>query len=154
MTETNKLSDDLKADEQFRQCFGCNFDAVTGEKVCPKCGSTTFLTAANIRSRGTIMMTVGFLLAGLIGGVAIFVWVTILKSDNPRTISRVNDDMAAFYVVYLLFGGVILFGVHSIVSGIWMRANGKRSRSLVRAMWILLFAIMVIASFARVFTDS
>jgi phosphate starvation-inducible membrane PsiE len=135
---------------EFRQCFKCNYEAVSGRTVCPRCRSAKFLTSKNIRTRGIVLVVIGLFLSLFIGGIAVFVAMLLFGSKDPETIRKVNKDIVTFLAIYLLFGAVIVFGIHSIISGIWMIAAGKRSRVLLWLMWALLASLAVLGTAASV----
>lgn len=82
------------------------------------------------------------------GAIALFVGMLIFGQKDPDAIRKVNEEIVAFGVIYLLFGAVFVFGLHSIVSGIWMAVAGKRNRFLLWLMWALLAAVAVIGGLA------
>lgn len=133
---------------EFRQCFKCNYEARSAPGRCPQCRSSKFLTSSNIRTRGIVLIVVGLFLAGFMGAIALFVGMLIFGQKDPDAIRKVNEEIVAFGVIYLLFGAVFVFGLHSIVSGIWMAVAGKRNRFLLWLMWALLAAVAVIGGLA------
>jgi Protein of unknown function (DUF3681) len=133
---------------EFRQCFSCNYEEIGSSNACPQCRSTKFFTRSSIRRRGIVLSVIGIFLAGFIGAVAVGVGMLLLGSKDPETIRKVNSEIYIFLIIYLLFGAVFLFGIHSIVSGLWMAIAGKRNRVLLWVMWVLLFAVMIVGGIA------
>lgn len=106
------------------------------------------MTASNVRTRGTILVIVGLFLVAFIGAIAAFIAVLLFGSANQTADStrRLNEALPALFVVYGLFAILILFGLNSLVSGIWMLATGRRNRVMLWIMWGLL-GILAIAAF-------
>lgn len=148
MEQQFKHPQNLQPDKKFRQCFKCNYEGVTGPIACPRCRSSKFLTSSNIRTRGVVLVVIGLFLAGMMGSIAVIVGMLLLGSKDPETIRKVNKDIVTFLAIYGLFAAVILFGVHSIISGVWMIAAGKRSRFLVWMMWAILALLAVLGAVA------
>jgi hypothetical protein len=133
---------------EFRQCFSCNYEDTSSSTACPQCRSTKFFTSSSIRRRGIVLTVIGFFLAGFIGAIAVWVGTLLLGSKDPETIRKVNSEIYTFLIIYLLFGALFVFGIHSIVSGLWMAIAGKRNRVLLWVMWVLLFAVMIVGGIA------
>src|SRR5262245_56391418 len=89
---------------EFRQCFKCNYEAITDHATCPKCGKNTFFTSRNIRSRGIVAMLMGLLLVGLMGGIAVFVGSMLATSGSPERIQR---EAFTLFAIFGLFAFVI-----------------------------------------------
>ncbi|MFT3746203.1 MAG: hypothetical protein QM785_18170 [Pyrinomonadaceae bacterium] len=139
----------IGSEGEFHQCFKCNYEAIASGGRCPRCGNAKFLTSSNIRKRGIGLVIVGLFLAGFMGAIAVFVALLIAGSlKDPQSAKRFNSEFSTFVVIYLLFGAVIVFGIHSVISGIWMIAAGKRNRFLVWVMWALLIGLAVIGGIA------
>ena len=138
---------------EARQCFGCNFEAVSAETACPRCRKKAFFTAGNIRTRGIILVALGLFIAGLIGAVCVVVGLIVLNAANDPSKSRqLAEDQHILLAAAGLFAVLILFGFHMVISGGWMLAFGKRNRHTVWVMWILLALILGIGGFISAFT--
>lgn len=134
-----------------RQCFKCNFEGLGSNITCPRCRKNHFLTAKNVRTRGTILVVVGLFLIALIGGISIFIAVLLFGSANqtPEGTRRVQEAMSALLVVYALFALLIAFGLNSLISGIWMLVTGRRNRVMLWVMWGLLALLGIAFVFVR-----
>jgi len=126
---------------EFHQCFKCNYEAVTDQTICPKCGKKVFFTSRNIRTRGIVAMLMGLILVGLIGGIAIFVGSKLATSGSPERIQR---ESFTLFAIFGLFAFVILLGLNFIVTGGWMLAFGRRNRYLIWIMWAMLILVFVL----------
>ena len=138
---------------EARQCFGCNFEAVSAETACPRCGKKAFFTAGNIKTRGIILVALGLFIAGLIGAVTVVVGgIVYYASGDPEKSRKLMEDAHILLAAAALFAVLILFGFHMIISGGWMIAFGKRNRATVWVMWILLAMILVAGGFISMWT--
>ena len=127
----------------FRQCFNCDYEASTVNRVCPRCRRNKFFTSENIRIRGVIAALMGLFIAVLIGGVAVFVGLLLLGAANdPSSARRLAENEFNLLAIYGFFALMIGMGLHFVVTGGWMLVFGRRSRVLVWVMWALL-AIVV-----------
>lgn len=124
---------------EARQCFGCNFEAVSAETACPRCRKKAFFTAGNIKTRGIILVALGLFIAGLIGAVSVVVGLIVLNAANDPSKSRqLAEDGHILLAAAGLFAVLILFGFHMIISGGWMIAFGKRNKMTIWIMSLLL----------------
>ena len=134
---------------EFRQCFNCNYEATTNQTICPRCHKAKFFASGNIRTRGIVLLIVGLFLVVFMGAIGVFVGLMLLGSmKNPESARKINNEWLTFVAIYGVFAAVIVFGLNSIVSGIWMIAAGRRNRFLVWVMWALLVALMAAGAIA------
>ena len=139
---------------EFRQCFNCNFEAVTVNTICPRCKKKKFFTSDSIRVRGVVLLIVGLFLVVFMGGIAAFVAILLLGATNdPGSARKINDEIGALIGIYALFAAVIAFGLNSILGGLWMLIAGRRNRFLVWVMWALFVAMFVGGNALRFFLD-
>ena len=139
---------------EFRQCFGCNYEAVTAETVCPRCRKTQFLTSSNIRKRGIVVVLCGLFISGLIGGIAIFVAFLLLGAANdPSSSKKITANQGTIFAVFGFFILLIGLGLQFVVTGGWMLAFGKRSRVLIWLMWAFLFVVFAAGGIISVLID-
>lgn len=123
----------------FRQCFGCNYEAVTVAANCPRCGKKKFFTSKNIRIRGGIVIASGLFIAGLIGAVAVFVGIMLVGAANdPSSSRRLAENELTLLAIYGFFALLICMGLYFVATGTWMVAFGKRNRIMVWFMWVLI----------------
>ena len=99
-------------------------------------------------------MVLGLFLAGLIGGVAVFVGILLAgAAKNPDSARKIADDQLTLIAIYGLFALIIVLGLHFVVSGGWMVIFGKRNRVLVWIMWVFIAAVFVTGGTIRAFLD-
>jgi len=124
---------------QFRQCFNCNFEALSVNSVCPRCRKNKFFTSDNIRIRGVVAAVMGLFIAGLIGAVAVFVGSLLLAAiEDPASSKRIAENQLTLLAIYGFFVLLIGLGLYFVAAGIWMLAFGKRNRLTVLLMWLLI----------------
>lgn len=141
MTNTD-LNQAMQPSMIFRQCFNCNYESVTAEEICPKCRRNKFFTSNNIRVRGVVVILSGLFIAGLVGGIAVFVGMLLLGSDNdPSSARRLAENEATLLAIYAFFALLICVGLYFVAVGGWMLAFGKRNRVLVWIMWVLIVVV-------------
>ncbi len=139
---------------EFRQCFKCNYESVSGSPNCPRCRSPKFLNGSNIRTRGFVLVGVGLFLVVFMGGIAVVVGMLILgASQDPANAKKLKNELSAIFFVAALFAGVIGFGLNAITGGAWMIIFGRRNRLLFWIMWALLAAIFIAGFMFRLVTD-
>ena len=139
---------------EFRQCFGCNYEAVTSDPFCPRCRTSKFFTADSIRMRGIIGLLVGAFLVIFMGAIGVFAGIMLLGASNdPSSAKRIKNEFATLIAIYAVFAAVIAFGVNSFLSGAWMVIAGRRNRFLVWVMWALLAAILIGGGMLRIFIE-
>ncbi len=130
---------------EFRQCYKCNFEAITGPVVCPRCHNPKFFTSDQIRTRGIALTIVGAFLVVFMGGIAVVVGFLVFGSfDGKGPSKRFDQEPLAVITVFSVFAGLIAFGFNGIVGGIWMLVFGRRNRFTIWVMWatlILTFAL-------------
>ena len=140
----------MQMQPEFRQCFKCNYEATTGEVICPRCRNAKFYTSGNIRRRGFVVMACGLFVAGLMGAVAVFVAFLLLgATNNPDSSKKISESLPVLIVTYGLFAALILLGLHFVVTGGWMAIFGKRNRVLVWIMWAMIAIVAVIGAIVR-----
>jgi hypothetical protein len=137
---------------EFHQCFKCNYEVITDQKVCPKCGRKTFFTSRSIRKRGIITVLCGLFIAGLMTVIALFVGTMLLSQMNdPAASKRILDDQFTVLAFFGLFGLLIVLGLSFIFTGGWMIAFGKRNKILVWLMLVFVVVVIATAGFLTVF---
>ena len=125
---------------EFRQCFKCNYDSVTNDRNCPRCGYVMF-SALNIRIRGVLLFVGGLFLAGFIGYIGMRLGLHAGTVGDPESVPGFNGDAEMLTVIYVLFVALIGLGLNFGVLGGWMAVFGKRNRVLFRMMWVLYAAV-------------
>ncbi|HKX83800.1 MAG TPA: hypothetical protein VJL58_06260 [Pyrinomonadaceae bacterium] len=133
----------IQVQPEFRQCFNCNYEAVTDQTICLRCRKKKFFRSGNIRTRGIVLLVVGLFLVVFMGAIGVFVALMLLGSMDPESARKINNEWFTLIAIYCIFAAVIAFGLNSIVSGLWMIAAGRRNRFLVWVMWALLLVLLV-----------
>ena len=127
---------------EYRECFKCWYRAETAATQCPKCGKV-LRNSKNIRTRGIIGIVTGLFLALFMGAIAVGVaFMLAAAMKNPESARKINAESGTLLAIYGLFAMVIVFGLHSIIIGIYHVVTGRRNRILIWMMWALLFALL------------
>jgi uncharacterized paraquat-inducible protein A len=136
---------------ELKECFKCKFNEVTPATRCPRCGRKLH-NARDIRIRGGVLVGVGLFLVAFMVVIAVGVAMLLAGAmKNPTSARKINGEAGMLLAVYVLFGIVIVFGLHSIVIGVWQIIAGRRSRVLIWIMWVLLFLMLGFGGFLRAY---
>lgn len=135
------------AASQYHCCFKCRYEAETTGGGCPRCGKPLY-SARNIRTRGLALVACGLFLTGLMSVVTILVTALLMKAaDSPDSSAKIKDEAHLFFIIYLVFGGVIAAGLTALAMGIWQIAFGRRNRFLIWLFMGLITVTLTIGSF-------
>ena len=133
---------------QYHCCFKCHYEAETTAGGCPRCGKPLY-SARNIRTRGLVLVACGLFLTGLMSIVTVFVTGLLMKAaDSPDSSARISDEAHIFFMIYLVFGGVIAAGLTALAMGMWQIAFGRRNRFLV---WLFMGLVTVTLTIGSLF---
>jgi MFS family permease len=128
--------------DELRGCQKCGYETNEAAKRCPKCGGQMF-SAKHVRRLGWVALAIGLLLVGLMGTIT-FKTAPLLLNPGLSTSgaqSEVTREQVA--LILGLFGSVIVFGLISMVSGLWQIRTGRRNRWLIY-ITIAIFAVVAL----------
>src|SRR6187551_2467368 len=112
--------------EVFRNCFVCDYQAVTSGVACPQCGKP-LQSEATIRFLGGVLSFLGLVLitmmALVINGVSHATRVVDRPGHYGESASRAPSDG----VIYAILIAVLLAGVLALLAGGWMVVTGRRN---------------------------
>ena len=133
--------------EESSSCYSCGH--VTNEAVtqCPKCGRR-LRTARQVRRLGWMQLAIGMFLVGLMGTITYNVAPLLLPftvAAAPAGGARFTGTPEQAQMILGLFGMVIVFGLGSIVSGLWQIKTGRRNKWLFIIM-VVLFVVLIFFS--------
>jgi hypothetical protein len=127
---------------EFHQCFKCNYEAITDQTLCPKCGKKTFFTASSIRKRGIVTVLCGLFISGLMATISFFVGTMLLgQMKDPEGSKRILDSEFTLLAIFGLFALLIALGLNFMLMGGWMIAFGKHNKYL---LWIMLAFVFIV----------
>src|SRR5690348_13282342 len=100
-----------------KSCFNCGFHGPTADVRCPQCRKPKIFTEQNIRMRGVAGIFVGLFMVIFIGAIAVGVGLLIYGAakTNPRSARDINSSAGGFLAMYLIFGAIALFGIHTMI---------------------------------------
>lgn len=131
---------DESPESMARSCYRCGYFANTSQTICPQCGRTLHSATAT-RIRGLLMMLCGILLLVLIGYIS--VWMLDVIYNPAPSKAHFAGTQEEKLGVFALFGGILIFGVGSFITGAWQAAFGRRNKAL---SWITVaFGILIFA---------
>jgi MFS family permease len=132
--------------EESSSCFSCGH--VTNEVVtqCPKCGKR-LRTARQVRRLGWMQLAIGMFLVGLMGTITYNVAPLLLPPPVAPAAggARFTGTPEQAQMILGLFAMVIVFGLGSIVSGLWQIKTGRRNKWLFIIM-VVLFVVLIFFS--------
>ena len=119
--------------DELRTCPKCGYETTDAVRKCPKCGRR-MLSTKQVRRLGFVQVLLGVFLAGFVGIIIYHIAPSMLKTEVPDASgSRFTGTREQGQMVLALLGLVIMFGLTSLVNGVWQIATGKRNK------WILYF---------------
>ena len=116
--------------DELRKCFKCGYETVEVLRVCPKCGRR-LLSVKQVRRLGWVQLILGLFLAGAMGAITFYLAPSLLHAGAPGGGEWFTGTAEQGLSTVGLFGLVIVFGLASMLSGLWQIRTGRRNK------WIL-----------------
>lgn len=127
--------------EETSSCFSCgHVTNETGGK-CPNCGRR-LRTAKQVRRLGWMQLLIGVFLIGLMGTITYNLAPLLLQAGESAGGARFTGTPQQAQLILALFGMVLLFGLGSLVSGVWQIRTGRRNKWLF-IMMVALFLVLI-----------
>ena len=121
--------------KELRTCPKCGYETADVVSKCPKCGRR-LLSARQVRRLGWVQVFLGIFLAGFIAIIIYKIGPTMLEPEVPDASgSRFTGTREQGQMVLALLGLIIVFGLTTLVNGVWQVATGTRNK------WILYFGV-------------
>lgn len=121
-------------------CFKCKFEGVSESPKCPRCGGL-LRSKTSVRVRGGLMIVLGGMLMVMMGALAM--WAVNANRDIHGAGARFTGTPGQFRMILGLFGLIFVFGLASVVAGLWQLIFGRRQLILMWAA-IALGVLLVI----------
>ncbi|HEV7646478.1 MAG TPA: hypothetical protein VGO50_21265 [Pyrinomonadaceae bacterium] len=137
---------------QYRFCFKCKWEGETAEKLCPRCRKAT-QTRGFIRATGAALVALGGVLIVIMGAVTIAVIGMFQQSGRPGTGARFTGTKDQMLMIFGIFGFVLLFGLVSVIAGLWQLIFGRRNMVLVYFILALGVVFLVGGSIVQMFLE-
>lgn len=115
---------------QHKTCFKCKYEGQTAEKLCPRCRKRLH-TATEIRTLGGVLAALGAFLIVVMGAITVWSVGMISNSGKPGATSKFTGTKDQMYLMFGIFGFVLLFGFTSLVAGLWQLLFGRRNMMLI-----------------------
>ena len=103
------------------------------EKLCPRCHKRLH-TRTEIRTLGGVLATLGTFLIVVMGAITIWSVGMVSNSGKPGSTSRFTGTKDQMYLMFAIFGFVLLFGFASLIAGLWQLVFGRRNMLLIYAI--------------------
>ncbi len=132
--------------EESSSCYSCGHVTSEGAAgACPKCGRR-LRTATQVRRLGWLQLAIGVFLVGLMGTITYNLAPSLLPSAAAtRGGARFTGTPEQAQLILGLFGMVLVFGLGSMLSGLWQIKTGRRNKWLFVIM-VLLFVVLILFS--------
>ena len=131
-------------------CYSCGH--VTNEIVsqCPKCGRR-LRTAKQVRRLGWLQLAIGVFLVGLMGTITYKLAPLMFQAGESAGTGGAGftGTPQQAQLILGLFGMVIVFGLGSILSGLWQIKTGRRNKWLFIFMLVLFVVLIIFSWFLR-----
>lgn len=115
---------------QHKTCFKCKYEGQTAEKLCPRCRKR-LRTGTEIRTLGGVLAALGAFLVVMMGAITFFAIGLVSQSGKTGTGARFSGTKDQMYIMFGIFGFVLLFGFTSLVAGLWQLLFGRRNMMLI-----------------------
>ena len=123
----------ITTEAMFKNCFVCNYEAVTGEMRCPNCGKP-LQSETTIRFLGGVLSFLGLVLitmmALVMNGLS-----NSTKLSRPGHYGETVRNASMENVAYFILTAVMLMGVSTLLAGGWMVVTGRRNLKL---LWFMI----------------
>ncbi|HLA94669.1 MAG TPA: hypothetical protein VK612_03025 [Pyrinomonadaceae bacterium] len=116
-----------------KTCNKCRYEADTDLAKCPQCGSA-LKSRTTIRVLGGILIVLGGMLIAGMSFLIVWAMNLIASSDKPGISARFNGTKSDMLFMFGVFGLVLVFGLASLVAGLWQLIFGRRNKLLV---WVI-----------------
>ena len=128
-------------------CFDlrCGYSMEGRAATCPKCGRK-MSSSRTVRIYGTVLVLCGLFLLGLMGTITWTMWPMLMQPGAETAGgSRFTGTADDAEMILWLFALVMLFGLVSLMTGLWQVTTGRRNRwvaiaSLGLAAILILYA--------------
>jgi len=88
-------------------------------------------TSTEIRTLGGVLAALGAFLVVMMGTITFFTIGMISNSGKPGSTSKFTGTKDQMYIMFAIFGFVLLFGFTSLIAGLWQLIFGKRNMVLI-----------------------
>jgi len=130
---------------ETRSCFGCGLLTAEPADKCPRCGRP-LLTTKRVRVLGWVQFAMGLFLVGLMGAITYNVAPMMLQPGvETAGGSRFTGTAGQALVILGLFGLVIIFGLTSMVSGLYQVKTGRRNK-MIFVFMLAVFGVLMVAA--------
>ena len=134
--------------EESSSCYSCGHVTNEAVSVCPKCGKR-LRTAKQVRRLGWLQLAIGVFLIGLMGTITYNLAPALLQAGESTDGARFTGTPQQAQLILGLFGMVLVFGLGSILSGLWQIKTGRRNKWLFIIMVVLFVVLIAFSWFLR-----
>lgn len=116
---------------EWRNCFKCNYQAVTQQGICPRCRKTRLRNAGEIRLLGALLALLGTILLVAMSAITVIYAGLVYAPQRPGSNIRFTGTNADIAVAFGFFAVVMAIGFFFTTAGAWQIIFGRRNRVLL-----------------------
>ena len=116
---------------EWRNCFKCNYQAVTQQAYCPRCRKIRLRNAGEIRLLGLLLASVGTLLLVMMSAITVVYAALIRAPQKPGSNIRFTGTDLDIAVTSGIFAVILAIGFFFTAAGAWQVIFGRRNRVLL-----------------------
>lgn len=116
---------------EWRNCFKCNFEAVTQPTNCPRCRKTRLRTAGEIRLLGILLALLGTILLIMMSAIVVVYAALVRAPQKPGSNIKFTGTDLDIAVAFGFFAVVLAIGFFCTAAGVWQIIFGRRNRVLL-----------------------
>lgn len=118
-------------ENEWRNCFKCNYEAVTQQSHCPRCRKTPLRTAGQIRLLGFLLTSGGTILLVVMPAVTVVYAGLVYAPQKPGSSIKFTGTQTDIAFAFGIFAAVLTLGFFFTSAGIWQMIFGSRNRVLL-----------------------
>jgi uncharacterized paraquat-inducible protein A len=116
---------------EWRNCFKCNYEAITQQAHCPRCRKMRLRNAGEIRLLGVLLALLGTILLVMMSAISVVCAGLIYAPQKPGSNIRFTGTNVDIAVAFGFFAVVLAIGFFFTAAGVWQIIFGRRNRVLL-----------------------
>ena len=116
---------------EWRNCFKCNYEAVTQQTHCPRCRKMRLRNAGEIRLLGSLLALLGTILLVMMSAITVVYASLVYAPQKPGSNVRFTGTDVDIAFAFGIFAVVLAIGFFCTAAGLWQIIFGRRNRVLL-----------------------